>query len=317
MELRHLRYFVAVAETLNYRKASELLHVSQPTLSSQIQDLEFELGVRLLDRNTRGVRLTDSGAAFLKAVRAALAKVQDATDSVRNTQRAPKERLVIGYTAPLLVRLMPPGLRAFAEKFPDIDIVLSEKALPEQLAAVEAGAIQIGFALRLALEPALPCPHAQILRSPMRAVVSRNHPLAAHRQIALAELAKEQILCLAPILGTRNTHEKIMRRIFDTRALRAAPFREVDGMDVLRVMVETGRGVSITPGFGGMTQSRQIAAIPLADSGDDLLTDLLAVWREDRTTPLLQFFVECMRQAASQEILSAPGHLVQTAVNSV
>src|ERR1700754_3438022 len=107
MELRHLRYFAAVAEELSFRRAAERLRVAQPALSSQIKDLEEELGARLLDRDTRAVRLTDAGAAFLAEVRQILAHAERATVVAREAAQGRRGRLVVGYFAPIFMGLMP------------------------------------------------------------------------------------------------------------------------------------------------------------------------------------------------------------------
>src|ERR1700754_3624626 len=107
MELRHLRYYVAVAEDLNFRKAAERLNVAQPALSSQIRDLEDEIGVRLLDRDTRGVRLTEAGSIFLNESRKTLAQAKHAVDAVREMQQSERGRLAIGYSGQMLMGFMP------------------------------------------------------------------------------------------------------------------------------------------------------------------------------------------------------------------
>src|SRR4051812_5064070 len=141
MELRHLRYFVAVAEELNYRKASERLRVAQPALSSQIQDLERDVGVRLLDRDTGGVRLTDGGAAFLEEARLILRQVERAVAVAVEAAKGLRGRLMIGYFAPIFMGLMPASLKAYREKFPEVEVVLVELPILEQIAELEAGTI--------------------------------------------------------------------------------------------------------------------------------------------------------------------------------
>src|SRR5438270_10978357 len=107
MELRHLRYFVAVAEELNFRKASDRLRVAQPALSRQIQDLEADVGTKLLDRNTSGVRLTDAGAAFLAETRLTLAQSQKAVAMAQEAAKGLRGRITVGDLAPLLTGFMP------------------------------------------------------------------------------------------------------------------------------------------------------------------------------------------------------------------
>src|SRR3954447_15768036 len=120
MELRHLRYFVAVAEELNYRKASERLRVAQPALSSQIKDLESDVGATLLDRDTGGVQLTDAGTVFLEQARLIVAQAQHAVVAAQEAAQGRRGRLTLGYFAPIFMGLMPATLRAYRERFPDV-----------------------------------------------------------------------------------------------------------------------------------------------------------------------------------------------------
>src|SRR5882672_9114659 len=173
MELRHLRYFVAVAEQLNYRKAADQLRVAQPALSSQIKDLEAEVGVRLLDRDTGGVRLTDAGAAFLAEARLIAAHAQRAAGIARDAAKGRRGRINIGYFAPLVMGFMPESLRSFHAKYPDVDVALHEMSLIDQIAALEAGTIHVGFSLGDAFHIPPTLKSVEVARSPIRAVVGR------------------------------------------------------------------------------------------------------------------------------------------------
>src|SRR5215217_6751400 len=122
MELRHLRYFIAVAEALNFRRAAEQLRVAQPALSKQIRDLEDELGARLLDRNTAGVRLTDAGAVLLNEARQILLAAQQAAIAVRDAAQGRRGRIVIGNIGAMSAAILPSNLTAFRERYPDVDV---------------------------------------------------------------------------------------------------------------------------------------------------------------------------------------------------
>jgi DNA-binding transcriptional LysR family regulator len=197
MELRHLRYFVAVAEALSFRKASELLRVAQPALSRQIQDLEADVGAKLLTRNTSSVRLTDAGAAFLVECRLTLSQSQHAIAVARDAAKGLRGRITVGYLAPLLTGIIPPVLSAFGSKYPNVDLSMVELSNPEQLVALEAGLIQVGFGVE---ESVLPLPVAfdsrVVGRTPFRAVMGKRHRLARMHRVPLAELAREPLLAL-------------------------------------------------------------------------------------------------------------------------
>ena len=274
MELRHLRYFAAVAGELNFRKASGQLRVAQPALSSQIKDLEHELGVRLLDRDTGGVRLTDAGAAFLAEVHLILAHAQQAVAVAREAAKGRRGRLAIGYFAPLLMGLMPPALKAFHAKFPDVDVALLEMPLGEQLAALEAGTIHIGFSL----DPKTPVPRGlqstNVARAPIRAVVGRSHRMAQVARISLADVTRCRLLCFTAQQGLPSIHGEIMRGIFAARGLKTGPIRVIDGPEAFRATLESGQGVSLMAELGSFSRSGELVFKPLQETGPDLFVEL-------------------------------------------
>ena len=145
MELRHLRYFVAVAEELHFRRAAERLHMSQPPLSQQIRQLEEEVGATLLLRNQRKVELTAAGAAFLVRAREILDAVEDAARQARRVQRGEVGRLAVGFVGSAMYSFVPELLRAFREQAPDIALRLHELGTTEQLRQLEDGRLDVGF----------------------------------------------------------------------------------------------------------------------------------------------------------------------------
>jgi len=295
MELRHLRYFVAVAEELNYRKASERLRVAQPALSSQIQDLEEELGVRLLDRNTGGVRLTDAGAAFLAETRVTLTQAQKAMAAARETAQGLRGQLKVAYIAPLLMGFMPEMLKTFHQRFPDVDVDLLEMPLSEQMAALESGTLHIGF--MVGTDAPLPAglQHVKIARSAVRAVVGIGHPLAQQPKIALADLAREPLLAFSVRRGV-TIHADFIRRNFEVRDLKIGPIRSIEGAETFRASLEGGLGVSLIPDIGSLARSPDLAFRPLKETGDDLVLELYAIWRPDRASALTSNFLETLKK---------------------
>ena len=145
MELRHLRYFVAVAEELHFRRAAERLHMSQPPLCQQIRQLEEEVGATLLLRNQRKVELTAAGAAFLVRAREILDAVEDAARQARRVQRGEVGRLAVGFVGSAMYSFVPELLRAFREDKPDIALRLHELGTTEQLRQLEDGRLDVGF----------------------------------------------------------------------------------------------------------------------------------------------------------------------------
>jgi DNA-binding transcriptional LysR family regulator len=294
MELRHLRYFVAVAEALNFRKAAELLRVAQPALSRQIQDLEADVGARLLTRNTTRVRLTDAGAAFLVECRLTLSQSQHAIAVARDAAQGRRGRIRVGYLAPLLTGFIPPTLRAFGSKYPDVDLSMVELSNPEQLVALEAGAIQVGFGVK---ESATPLPRAfassVVGRTPFRAVVGKRHRLATMRKVPLAELAREPLLALALAKGVAP-HLDAMRKLLTQRGIKRPQIRAIEGAETFLATLEGGLGVSLMGATGSLSRGKGLLFKQLKETGDDLMIELRVVWRKGETSHLVKNFIDLL-----------------------
>jgi LysR family transcriptional regulator, benzoate and cis,cis-muconate-responsive activator of ben and cat genes len=298
MELRHLRYFVAVAEDLNYRKASERLHVATPALSSQIKDLEYEMGVQLLDRDTGGVRLTDAGTAFLAEARLILLHSQHAMVAAQDAEKGRSGQLAVGYTAPTLMGFMPACLMAFYRRFPDVNVNLVEMSIWDQIAALESETIQIGFSIEASTRFPRGLRAVKIAHSPIRVVVAKTHRLAGSSWVALADLAHEQLLSVFFKAESATLHREIMRRIFAAHGLQIGPIKQIDGPEAFRAVLESGLGASLLPELSGLAQSPALVFKRLKDTGADLAVDLHALWRDDRPSTITTNFVAVMREVA-------------------
>ncbi|MDB5875785.1 MAG: LysR family transcriptional regulator [Ramlibacter sp.] len=301
MELRHIRYFVAVAEELSFRKASQRLRVSQPALSKQIMDLESELGVQLFDRNRSGVRLTEAGATFLVEARLTLAQSVHAVTRTREAAKGFRGRLTVGYVEPVLMGFMTATLRAFRQKFPNVDVTLSEMPLANQVAAVESGILQVGFAIGGTMHFPRCVLHVEIACSPIRAVMARSHPLARLRQMSLADLLHVPLLCLSLKKEVVSMHTEMARSLFANRKLKGISIRQIEGTEAFRAAIESGLGVSLIPEIGGISQTRSLTSRPLQDTGADLCVELLALWRDAPTSPNAANFIAVMRHTLATE----------------
>lgn len=298
MELRHLRYFAAVAEELNFRKAAERLRVAQPALSSQIKDLEHDLGARLLDRDTGGVRLTDAGAAFLVEVRLILAHAERAALVAREAAKGRRGRLAVGYFAPIFMGLMPGSLKAFREKFPEVEVVLVEMPIADQLVALEAGTLHIGFTVArgVPLPPSLK--NVAVARSPIRVVMGRGHRLAKAKRISVEDLEQEQLLCFSVKKGYPSVHGEIIRQFFTERGLKAGPIQQIDGVESFQATLESGLGVSLVAELGSLSRSQELVLKPLKGSDPDMFLELHALWRKDQDSQLTANFIDVMKKIA-------------------
>jgi DNA-binding transcriptional LysR family regulator len=188
MELRHLRYFVAVADTLNFTKAAAALHLAQPSLTRQIQNLEEEIGVRLLDRSKKHVALTEEGRAFLVDAQRLLALATESIQSVQRLSRGETGQLNIGYLSNFNFDLLPRTLAAFRQDHPHVALNLFDMTPAEQFRALEARKIDLGFVgLRFpsasdALQWECLARHKTVVALPIK------HPLARQRSVNLRDL---------------------------------------------------------------------------------------------------------------------------------
>lgn len=298
MELRHLRYFVAVAEALSYRRAAERLRVAQPALSKQIQDLEAFVGTRLLNRNTGGVSLTDAGAVLLEEARDILERVELAAAAAREAGAGEGGRLTIGSLGAVSASFLPASLAAFRERYPRVEINLHEATMPEQMAALRSGVIQLGFAIDQdgGIPSGLETIEVHVAR--LAVAMGRNHRLARRSTVALADLADEPFLCMGEA-GRYELHRKLIDAVFAARGVEHRPLKRVNGFESLVALVAGGHGVSLLLPFARPTRNREIVFRRVKEDGDDLLVRLMAVWQNRSGSQLARNFVDILRQQAA------------------
>lgn len=201
LELRHLRYFVAVAEELNFSRAAERLHMAQPPLSAAIRQLEQELGTDLLLRTTREVRLTEAGQTFLEGAERTLAELERARTDAQRAAAGEIGQLRIGFSWSTRFETLPAIGRSFRRSHPDVSLLTEEMWNARMLPALRSGAIDLAVSLcpeiagELAYEP--------IRREPMLALLAQSHPLAANAELALRDLADERFLMFPRDLAPR------------------------------------------------------------------------------------------------------------------
>jgi len=192
MELRHLRYFVAVAEELHFGRAAARLHIAQPPLSQQIRQLEGELGVVLFTRTRRHVELTPAGRAFLDEARGVLAGAEQAVRTAQRASRGEIGQLAIGFVPSADLDILPRVLRVWKARFPDVEITLHSLLSGAQVEALHAGRIQVGFVRLPVDESGLVVERIQ--REPLVAALSRGHRLARSARVRLADLAGDTMV---------------------------------------------------------------------------------------------------------------------------
>jgi len=295
LELRHLRYFVTVAEELHFGRAARRLGIAQPPLSQQIQRLEQVLGVRLFERTSRRVQLTDGGTTLLAEARRVLAAATEAMEATRRAGRGELGELRVAFAATVMFLALPEVIREFRGRYPGVHLDLREMPTGPQLAALKAGEIDIGFVREPRPDPDLEI--VTVMREPLRIAVNKSHPLAARPTIAVRHLAEEPFVLFPEELAP-GLHAQVMG------LCRAAGFtpRVVEESRELYTsvsLVEAGIGVSILPasveklGWRGV----RYRAIPSAMAE----TRIAAAWRRDRVRPVVQAFMQVVGAVTGPE----------------
>lgn len=282
---------MAVADRLNFRQAADHLHVTQPALSAQIKDLEAELGLRLLERNTQSVRLTEAGAVFRERARAVLASVTEAVTAARDAAAGRRGRLLVGNISAFSAGFMSPNLEVFREKFPDIEVTLVPLGMGRHIPALASGEIQVGFTMgRRELFPA--SVHSRpLLRSPIRVLVGRTHPLARRRAISLKELAGETFFAIAYGPTHSSLMETQVRQLFQARGIELRSVKHVDGFEAILTLLISGLGFTLMPEIATASLPAPIVSKPIADRGSDLIGELSVLCRAGESSLVVRSFV--------------------------
>jgi len=291
MELRHLRYFRAVATLLNFSRAAEQLHVSQPTLSRQIKALEDEIGVQLLARNRAHVKLTDAGRLFLAQVEKLLVQVDLAVETARETPTGMEGTLVICTEWLLQIDILPRTISEFRQKFPRVEIELREEPIHKHPKLVRSGKAHLGFVPKTALKPTNTLAYLPLAKTEALVALSARHPLATRSLIHVAELKNEIWLSDADQANDPAYHT------FLTQICRRAGFAPQYGPTARTVegflgMVGAGLGVAILP---GIVMRRAIPAGVRMISTDCDSLEVGAIWDPANDSVLLHNFVAILR----------------------
>ncbi len=291
MELRHLRYFVAVAEELHFGRAATRLRIAQPALSQQVQQLERELGVLLLARSRRAVALTEPGRLFLTEARRTLAQAAAAAEVARRAAAGEAGRLRVGYVDVALWGVLPDVLRAYRERYPGVAVTLHERLPHQQLAMLRTGSLDLGIGPP---PPAGTVETAPVSDDPVMVALPAAHPLGVQATIDLAELAAEPWVMVPTRVPTRLG-------TLVTAACAAAGFtprvsQEARQLDALVALVSAGLGVTLVPSAAERVRRPGVVFRPLR--GVDLRLPLVAAWRRGDPPPTVASFVEVLRTVA-------------------
>lgn len=264
MELRHLRYFVAVAEEQNVTRAAARLHVSQPPLSRQIRDLEAELGVALFEHNAKSIRLTAAGRVFLTEAQAALSRVEEAVQTARAVA-GKRGEIHVGFAPSLTVEILPGALRHFQETSPGVRVRLHDLSTQEMLRGLREGKLHVALIIKMAPKVMDGLVFEELRRYAVCVAVHPTHPLARARKVSLNDIARERLI--AYTLTDYPEYHAWMADLFAHPAHPPQIAEEHDSSTSLIAAVEAGRGVAlIQQGFeclaGPRLKVRPLAPAP-------------------------------------------------------
>ena len=296
MELRHLRYFCAVAEEKSFTLAAQRLHVSQSGVSGQVRDLERELGVSLFRRHQRKISLTPEGAVFLQEAQQILERVDRATETVMRAAQGRCGRLSIGLCGPATASFLPRLIREFRKRQPGISLSLKDLDPAQQPEALVNGDIDIGFTRGISPAHRGTLASELLFREPLMAVLPRGHRLENAGAIALQDLAEDRFILYA----RENSPELFDAIVSLCKRARFSP-RIVDSPRLWQsvlTMIEAGEGVSVIPACVQQLRSREATFKPLRNRGCNV--DVVLAWRADSSDAARESFLEMLRNHSSK-----------------
>ena len=293
MELRHLRYFVAVAEELSFRKAAQRLNISRPALSKQVKDLEDEISVKLLERDTVSVSLTKAGELFLEDSQKLLIQAEQAIERATQAQSGHRGRLRIGSVGIIATDFLPKTLKIFNQKYPGVEVAFVEMLPVEQLDALAKGRIDIGFAYGKEVLNITTLRSLCVVHSVYGVAVSRQHPLADRKGVTLKEIRAETLLCLGG--DGRSSHREAVCRFYTDEGIRPSKVRQVDGFDSMITLIAADQGISLLPHALDLA-NQGIVIIPVSANQTDLDFHMWAVWQRHLPSHHIKHFVQLLEE---------------------
>lgn len=290
MELRHLRYFVAVADELHFGRAAQRLGIAQPPLSQQIQALERELGVPLLVRARRRVALTEAGRVFLRDARDVLQRAAAAATAARRAARGETGTLAVGVVASATYGLVPRVFRTFRERHPDVALSLAVLSTGAQVAALRAGTIQLGLARPPFGDETLVS--VLLHTEPVWIALPEGHGLAARRSLPLAALAREPLVLFPR--DRRPGWYDLVEGLCRDAGFQPLVAQEAPDLAAAMALVAAGVGVTLIPASVQDLRRTGVVYRPIPPPAPR--TELVALRRPDDDLPVVDRFIAIARE---------------------
>jgi LysR family transcriptional regulator, hca operon transcriptional activator len=284
MGLRHLRYFIAAAEMGSLTAAAEQLHTSQPSLSRQIRDLEYQVGVELLSRSVHGVEPTAAGKAFLDHARLALMHVEAAAETARSAaQPAKKKTFAIGFQTGHEITWLPQVMHVLHDELKNIQVTIYSDYSPDLAEALTRGRLDLAL---LRVEPGYDLEYHVVDREPLIVLMPSDHRLTAREAVRPQELARETFIGGSNKAGVlRVVTEDYLRR----SGLDIKLDHGVDNMAMAMSLVASTRGLALMPAYAKNLLPSSVVSRPL--EGDAPMIDVAVGYSKSNTSPILKLFL--------------------------
>jgi LysR family transcriptional regulator, benzoate and cis,cis-muconate-responsive activator of ben and cat genes len=292
MELRHLRYFVAVAEEENVSRAALKLHVSQPGISRQIHDLEDELGFQLFERSAKSVRLTGAGKVFLTGARIVLQSADDAVKKARVAAGGTNGEINVGYAPSLTIQILPQALRAFQEKFPGVRVALHDLSTEDMLAQLGEKKLQVALTVRPSAKLLRGLKFEELARYEGRVAVAPKNPLAKLKFISLEQISREPLIAYSR--KDYPEYHEMLEKLFAPVGHEPRIVGEHDGVSSIVAAVEAGRGFALVPSCVASMVGTRLKLLPLKPALPAV--PVVAIWRKESETEMVKYFIASARQ---------------------
>jgi LysR family hca operon transcriptional activator len=285
MELRHLRYFVAVAEagSLTVAAAREL-HTSQPSLSRQIRDLEGEVGARLLTRRARGIELTPAGRIFLAHVRSVLSQVAAATEAARRVARPAKPCFSMGFLTGHELTWMPEALRILRDELPNIDVMISSQYSPLLADGLQNGKIDAAFLRRE--KGATGLAYRVLVKEALAVILPSDHRLAALKAVSPRDLVGETFVTVS---NTAPVLRAVISSYLKRSGIKITPAHEADHVTMGMSLIASTGGVGLLPAYAQNFLPASITSRPL--KGDAPTVELVLGYKKSNDSPILKLLL--------------------------
>jgi DNA-binding transcriptional LysR family regulator len=286
MELRQLKYFVAVAEELHFGRAAKRAHIAQPPFSQQIKSLEEDVGAKLLERNSRNVRLTAEGQYFYEQAVSILEKIDLTASTVGRMAKGETGRVKVGFMEIAMDSLVPEAIRAFRNKYSDVSILISQLGAIVQLKRIRSGDLDVGFST-VFMHGMEGLESLRLFSKKHVLAVPDDHSFTHKKKLTLKDIAKEKLI-MFPRTGQPDLYDSMMEA-FSKRELVPIISQEVSGLSGAAALISSGMGVAFLPDNSHVSR-KGITLIPLEE--DFPLMDIYMVWNKDSCSNTAKIFME-------------------------